>query len=363
MTPAETHSARVKKFYWLSRFGSVSLEEQIYQRRGQHQRVRPFAASAQVQCRALSLGLQRAVVAFGADSSFAAAVEKVREHYGIEVSQSAVRVVTQAHGEAMQVESEVTVRLPQEGVRELLAEIDGTLVPIVEIGEAPRDKRRQRGCKWQEARLCLAGQPRSLSRRYAATLGSVESAGRMWKACVAGAGAGHTTRFHCVGDGARWIVAQVKEQFGAQATFLVDFYHLSRYLGEAARAITGHGAKRWLWQQQERMKSNQSAEVLAELALHREGESVAEVCAPVRRCEHYIQARLAYLDYAGAIERGLPIGSGEIESGNRSVLQARLKLSGAWWRAENAEKMMALRVTPANGEWQSYWRGLRQAHA
>ncbi len=300
---------------------------------------------------------------FGADSSFAAAVEKVREHYGVEVSQSAVRVVTQAHGEAMQLESEVAVSLPREGVRELLAEIDGTLVPIVEIGEAQGDKRRQRGCKWQEARLCLAGHPQSLRRRYAATLGSVESAGRMWKACVAASGAGHNTRLHCVGDGARWIVAQVKEQFGAQATFLVDFYHLSEYLGAAATTIAGRGARSWLWQQQERMKANLSAEVLAELASHREAESVAEVNAPVRRCERYLRARLDYLDYAGARARGLPIGSGEVESGHRSVLQARLKISGAWWRAENAEKMMALRVTRANGEWQSYWRGLRQADA
>ncbi|MGH9941064.1 MAG: hypothetical protein ACRD9R_01750 [Pyrinomonadaceae bacterium] len=89
------------------------------------------------------------------------------------------------------------------------------------------------------------------------------------------------------------------------------------------------------------MKANQSAEVLAELALHREAAAVAEVEAPVRRCERYLHARLDYLDYAGAIARGLPIGSGEIESGPRSVLQARLKLSGAWWKMENAEKMLA----------------------
>lgn len=325
--------------------------------------MRPFAASAQVQCRCLSLGLQRVVVDFGSDSSFAAAVEKVREHYGVEVSQSAVRVLTQAHGKAMQLESEVNVRLPREGVRELIAEIDGTLLPIVEIGEAVGDKRKQRGCSWHEARLCLAGLARNLRRRYAATMGSVERAGRVWKACVAEAGAGDNTRLHCVGDGARWIVSQVKEQFGSQATFLVDFYHLSEYLGAASQAIAGQGAKSWLWQQQERMKTNQSADVLAELAAHREGESVEEVSAPVRRCARYIQSRLDYLDYAGAIERGLPIGSGEIESGNRSVLQARLKVSGAWWRAENAEKMLALRVARANGEWRSYWRGLRQAHA
>jgi hypothetical protein len=307
--------------------------------------------------------LQRAVVDFGADSSFSAAVAKVREHYGLDVSQSAVRQFTQAHGEAMQLESEVNVSLPREGVKELLAEIDGTLLPIVEIGEAEGDKRKQRGCKWQEARLCLAGQSQSLRRRYAATMGSVESAGRVWKACVAAAGAGHNTHLHCVGDGAQWIVSQVKEQFGKQASFLVDFYHLSQYLGAAAQAIAGPGARSWLWQQQDRMKANQSGEVLAELAAHREAESVEDVSAPVRRCERYMQARLQYLDYAGALERGLPIGSGEIESGNRSVLQSRLKLSGAWWRAENAEKMLALRVVRANGEWRSYWRGLRQAHA
>jgi hypothetical protein len=325
--------------------------------------VRPFAASARVQCRSLSLGLQRVCVDFGADSSFSTAVEKVREHYGIEVSQSAVRGVTEAHGAAMQLESEVAARLPQEGVKDLLTEIDGTLLPLVEIGDAEADRRKQRLCKWQEARLCLARAVQSVRRRYGATLGSVESAGRVWKSCVAAAGAGQKTRLHCVGDGARWIVAQVEEQFGSQATFLVDFYHLSEYLGAAAASIAGAGAQSWLWQQQERMKRNQSAQVLAELARHRERDSVAEVNAPVRRCERYIRSRLDYLDYAGAIARGWPIGSGEIESGNRSVLQARLKLSGAWWIQENAEKMLALRVTRANGEWQSYWRGLRQAHA
>lgn len=325
--------------------------------------MRPFAAAARVRCRCLSLGLQRACADFGADSSFAAAAEKVREHYGVTVSPSAVRAQTQAHGAAMQLEPEVSVRLPREGVAELVAEIDGTLLPVVEVGEAGGDKRRQRRCKWQEAKLCLAGQARGVRRRYAATMGGVEQAGRHWKACVAGAGGGQRTRLHCVGDGAPWIVAQVAEQFGGRATFLVDFYHLSEYLGAAARAIAGGGARGWLWRQQERLKANRSAEVMAELAAHREAEGVADDSAPVRRCERYIGARLGHLDYAGALERCWPIGSGEIESGHRSVLQARLKLSGGWWKAENAEKMLALRVTRANGEWQSYWRQLRQAHA
>jgi hypothetical protein len=51
----------------------------------------------------------------------------------------------------------------------------------------------------------------------------------------------------------------------------------------------------------------------------------------------------------------LPIGSGEVESAHRYVIQKRLKLSGAWWTSENAQVMLNLRVTRANGGWHQYW--------
>ena len=55
--------------------------------------------------------------------------------------------------------------------------------------------------------------------------------------------------------------------------------------------------------------------------------------------------------------------TGEIESGNRSVIQARLKRSGAWWKEENAEKMPALRTLRASGQWETYWQDVRHAAA
>jgi hypothetical protein len=307
--------------------------------------------------------LQRAIVDFGADSSFSSAVEKVREHYGVQVSISSVRDATHRHGFAMQLETEIEVRMPEKGVKSLVAEIDGTFLPIVEIGDFAGDKRKQRLCKYMEARLSLAASLGSHKPRYAATFGSVESAGLQWKSCAIRAGCGKDTQIHCVADGARWILSQVKEQFGARATFLVDFYHLSEYLSAASKAIAEDDGQVWLWHQQDRMKQNKVSEVLAELRIYQEPEEVSDLDAPVRRCLRYIESKLDCLDYKGAIQRGLPIGSGEIESGHKSVLQSRLKLSGAWWKLENAEKVMALRITRANGEWQSYWKGLRQAHA
>jgi hypothetical protein len=307
--------------------------------------------------------LERVLTDFGADSSFAQASVKVREHYGVEVSVSAVREMTEKHGLQMQLEAQTEVRWPAVGVKELIAEIDGTFVPIVEMRDTRGDRRKTRESKYTEARLCLAGAPGSVERRYRATVGSVDEAGRSWKACVVEAGAGHNTKLHCVADGAKWIIGQVAAQFGAGAGFLIDFYHLSEYLGKAAAALAGQESKSWLSRAQQQMKENRWPEVLAELEKYMEAETVAEAEAPIRNCRRYIANRQDYLDYQGARERGLPIGSGEIESGNKSIVQNRLKIAGAWWKVENAEKMLALRVNRANGDWNAYWKQQRQAKA
>ncbi len=339
------------------------MHEQVYRQGRGGEQVRPFARAARVSCRGYSLGLQRVVTDFGADVSFGRVPEKVREHYGIEVCASTVRAITEGHGAVLESACEVSVRLPLGGVTRLVTEMDGSMIPTVQMAADKGDKRRQRKVKWTEARLCLAGLPESVSRKYAATLGSVEEAGRQWKSCVVQAGGGRATHLHCVGDAASWIVSQAERQFGAQASYLVDFYHVSEYLAKAAVVVAPQSAQAWLQTQQERLKKNHAEEVLAALTPHCEAVAMPDTEAPVRVCQRYLRNHLSHLDYAGALAAGLPIGSGEIESSHRTVIQSRLKISGAWWLVENAGKMLALRVTRANQEWKSYWTQLRQTNA
>lgn len=311
------------------------------------------------------------LVDFGAEESFARAVERVREHYGIEVPASAVRRQTESHGAEL-LEQQEAARWqelgPEPGVELLLTEMDGSQVPLVETGvnqagQRFADHRRGRRLHWQEARLCLARELAKVTPRYGACLGEVEEAGAVWADCVIRAGGGKRTHLHGVGDGAVWIVAQGRERFGEQLSYLCDFYHVSAYLAAAAAPIAGTQARAWFHWQQHLLKENRLREVLQELGPHVEPSGIEQAQAPVRACFRYLSHRQEQLDYQGAIGAGLPIGSGEIESGHRSVIQERLKLSGAWWPAENAKKMLALRVTRANGEWRSYWRQRRQAVA
>ncbi|MCW5213020.1 ISKra4 family transposase, partial [Desulfobulbus sp. TB] len=83
--------------------------------------------------------------------------------------------------------------------------------------------------------------------------------------------------------------------------------------------------------------------------------------APVRRCLRYPHNRPGQFDYPKVQARDLPIGSGEIESAHRYIIQERLKIAGAWWTPENARTMLALRVDRTDGYWDRYWDNIRRA--
>lgn len=306
------------------------------------------------------------MVDFGADEAFEEAAQKIKEHYGIEVPASATRRITLEHAAQMQQQMELEARMGQGGVAQIIAETDGSMVPIVRISEEKKagsgDDRKGRVVEWREARLSLAREEGRLSGRYNATMKGVEEAGDQLLDCVIKAGGGVGSKKHFVGDAASWILRQVKEKFGDEVGYLIDFYHVSEYVAAAGESLGGKESKQWVSTQKERLKGNQAHKVIEELKEKEKLCSETERMA-LEKCERYLSNHLEYLDYKGALASGLPIGSGEIESGHRWIIQARLKLSGAWWKEENAEKMLALRVVRANGEWQSYWDKRRQAAA
>jgi len=95
-------------------------------------------------------------------------------------------------------------------------------------------------------------------------------------------------------------------------------------------------------------------EVPGRMKPYTEPVSVPDINAPVRRCIRYITNRIGQFGYKEAEENGLPIGSGEIESAHRYIIQKRLKIAGAWRTENNTQNMLSLRVFRANGDWENY---------
>ena len=328
------------------------MTEDVLRRGRRGARFRPFSQFAGLKPRGYSRALQRALTDFGAEESFAQASARFKEHYGIEMAASSVRACTLKHGGAIQ---EVAAETQRPAAKAIITQIDGSLIPVVQPpGEAP-DRRKGKKLFWREVRLCSAravGQSRSL---HGATLGSLEATSCMWRETARRAGLTDQTAVHGVGDGAPWIVEKFTENF-PDGRFLLDFYHVSEYLARAALAICGEKkAKAWLRRQQGRLLQNQWPKVLRALQARLEPTEAPSENTPIRTAYRYISQRREYLDYATALKEGYSIGSGEIESGHRHVVQKRLKLPGAWWKESNAERMLNLRTARSNGLWEHYW--------
>jgi len=279
------------------------------------------------------------------------------EHYGLDVSGSTVRRITEGHGAQLLNHPELLQGKPGKSgsTEQLIAETDGTMVPMVTTDPSCEgDQRKTRTVGWNEVRLGLVYKPGDVTPIFAATTGDVDQAGDQLLSCASAIGLNDQTKIHGVGDGASWIPNQMERVFGAQSSYLIDFYHLCDYLAAASKSCAEDHID-WLKTQKERMKAGEKGAVLAALEFHLEPASVEDKDAPVRACLRYMRNRPDQFNYSEAIRKELPIGSGKIESGHRYVIQERMKISGAWWKVENADCMLALRTMRANGLWGNYW--------
>ena len=85
-----------------------------------------------MSCRGYSQPLQRRLTDFGADLAFGQVPAKLKEHYGIEVPVSAVRTITEAQASRIHAQEQRQTTLPAQGVAWIIAETDGSMIPIVD---------------------------------------------------------------------------------------------------------------------------------------------------------------------------------------------------------------------------------------
>jgi hypothetical protein len=65
----------------------------------------------------------------------------------------------------------------------------------------------------------------------------------------------------------------------------------------------------------------------------------------------YIEHNRKKIDYAEYKRRGYYIGSGPIESGNKTVVQKRCKQAGLRWNEAHAQERVTLKAKEESGSW------------
>lgn len=162
-----------------------------------------------------------------------------------------------------------------------------------------------------------------------------------------------------VSDGAPWIWERldwVIKRVGLdkkKAAYALDWCHALHHVGRALAAVglPPDEHRRVLKKMRKWLKKGEAAAVLNELESLGEQHGVLEAMkTPVAYLDKHLEA--GRLDYDEMQRRGLPIGSGAIESAIRRVVNQRLKGNGLMWCEGNAEGMLLLRAAALTRRWE-----------
>jgi hypothetical protein len=171
-------------------------------------------------------------------------------------------------------------------------------------------------------------------------------------------------------DGAPWVwdrVDWVVQRVGLKQDRVVqvlDWCHAVHHVSLALEALGLKDEERQRRYRELRslLKKGRAYRVTAELSLLAEEQPPeSEAWTAIRYLEKHAEAgRLRYRQFR---KRGVPMGSGAIESAIRRVVNLRLKGNGMLWQEENAEAMLALRAAALTDRWEETLAHARAAMA
>jgi hypothetical protein len=191
---------------------------------------------------------------------------------------------------------------------------------------------------------------RILKREYVSYVGGVDVFKWLLLSCAIRNGYGRYRRVVFLGDGATWIRNMVAELY-PDAQQILDFFHLSENVYKFAKALFKMDDTKyrpWAEDMCDRLKASKYDEVLRDLQKHRDNPPPDSDV----NLYNYIKNNIDNIDYAKYQQEGYFIGSGAIESGNRLVLQQRLKQPGMRWNEGTAQPLLTLRAKYESGLWQ-----------
>lgn len=346
--------------------------------------------------RGRTLTLQRAMTDFGIDDSFQRAVDKLKEHYGLDMKRDSVLRVVEHNGEAaidyiktrlFDAEALMVSAPTTAVVEEMVVSLDGstartgTLVPVE--GSTARTPRRHLPVKrrltlWRDVRVGLVRPLQETEKSYIASLSSLDDSALMLRALALSRGATEGSTFIKLLDGGPGLREAVDRAMKGPTIldrphFHHQLYETAEMMGISAEVRTGT-VLRW-----SRMAASGQLPALLsylrrwrppdwtlqeEEALQQPRDTVKLPHAGLDRVRQLIAHLTRFSDavhYDAFKDKGYPVGSGEVESAHRMLPQPRLKKPGTWWLPQNIDGILALRVIRQNGWWDDFWSHMRSS--
>lgn len=186
------------------------------------------------------------------------------------------------------------------------------------------------------------------SRDYVSYIGEAQEFKRHLFATAVRNGYGSYKETVLISDGASWIAHMADELF-PDAQRILDLFHLKENVYDYAKAKFQMNESKYIpWAKKtcDELEEGHWEKVLAQL-------NPDEKYGNCVNLYHYINENRNAINYPEYKAKGYFVGSGAVESSNKTVLQKRMKQAGMRWEPETAQYLLTLRSKQESGRWQS----------
>jgi hypothetical protein len=143
----------------------------------------------------------------------------------------------------------------------------------------------------------------------------------------------------------------MKDELFPDAQQILDFYHLSEKVWSFGKLFFNGTKKKYVpWSENtcDLLRDSKYNDVLTDVLIkEKELKQTKDLLST------YIKNNINNIDYLNYQQRGYLIGSGAMESSNKTVLQYRLKQSGMRWNIPSAQAMVTLRAKMESNRWET----------
>lgn len=304
--------------------------------------------------------VHESLVRLGAWIPFDRATQLLEALLGVQISKSQAVRCTEAAGAAyVTLQNAAADQIEQEappaatGSERMVVSADGAMIPL-------------RGGEWGEVKTLAIGEVQAAKIKsgekvvrtrkisYFSRLTTAEQFEHLTLAEMHRRGIENSAQVAAVMDGAEWLQSFI-DYHCPHAVRILDFPHAGQRIGQVGQALYGEGTaetKQWTLDRLHQLKHQGPQPILTELGALQEKHPELPVLAENRA---YLEKRVAQMQYPSFQQQGWPIGSGMVESGNKLVVEARLKGAGMHWARPNVNGMLGLRNIVCNQRWSQEW--------
>lgn len=298
--------------------------------------------------------------------SFEKSSEIMEKFTGIRVSESLIRTITEEIGKEVfdqgMKQAKASFEKPELAAPQLLDKDkkEGILYILTDGSHVNTKNKDEKGSSWREMKLGLIFRDKdSITRKdgkqiitkkeYVTYFGGVGEFKKLLFDAAASAGYGKISKVVMIGDGAQWIWNMCDELF-PDAVQILDYYHMAENVSNFSKYLYSDNevkAKGWRKEVMTKIETGELDKVLKDLP----DLTGKKLPINVPNLKIYLENNRNRMNYADYESKGYCVGSGAIESGNKLVIQQRMKQSGMRWSIPGGQYVASLRAKYASNQW------------